>query len=78
MKLHSDEIETSTRVVCPGCYRLICKCVDVEGVNYVEYKNKGSRGVYFMARDAIISCMGCQRRYFIEGNKGLVKEVNLG
>lgn len=60
---------------CDDCYHKLCCIKEIDGINVVEHRHKGS--VVYGPR-LVIKCLGCGRYYVCDAATGLKDEVNLG
>jgi hypothetical protein len=65
----------SKNLNCPKCFRKVAKISDFgKDGKFVEVKHKG---MSILARDAVITCIGCKTSFLVTTDNGIEKEVKL-
>ena len=67
------ELSFNKLVICPACYRKLCKLTTVKGKGLVHFKHKGAE---LYAPQAYIRCVGCQAMYDVHAEEGILNGTN--
>jgi hypothetical protein len=57
---------------CPACQRKLCKRVNINGVDLVEFRHKGAE---IHSVELMVKCIGCGRKYIVSAIGGIIDEV---